>query len=98
MDQTEHLKPMLCLGLVHSRQTEHLNRGGQILLLDFDFEINFPKPCHHVEFLSICKCTEQSLFQILVNFPNCFGKLTLGKQLNWIRKSDFWPAGAKISP
>jgi len=32
-------------------------RGGQILLVDFDFdfEINFPKPCYHAEFFYACK-------------------------------------------
>jgi hypothetical protein len=66
--------------------------------LDLDLEFNFPKPCWRAEFLSVRKRTEQSLFQILVKFPNCFGNSTLGKQLIWIWKRDFWLAGSKISP
>ena len=66
--------------------------------MDLDFEFNFPKPCWRAEFLSVRKRTEQSLFQILVKFPNCFGNSTLGKKLIWIWKFGFWLAGSKISP
>jgi len=64
--------------------------------VDFDFEINcFQNLADAQNLLSVRKCTEQSLFQILADFPRCFGKLALGKQLNWIWNREFGLADRK---
>jgi hypothetical protein len=97
---TGHLMSADNLNSIHSSWKELDNlggiRGGQILLLDliFIFKSTFQNLTDAQNFSPYVNVPIS--LQILVDVQRCFGKLALGKQLNWIWKSKIYLAGANF--